>query len=56
MNEPGPAGAAGFAAAAAATEPAAAQPGLPVTAVTSQAFTIAARTGVAGAALGSWDA
>jgi hypothetical protein len=56
MNEPSPAGAARFAAAAAATEPAATQASIPVTAVTSQAFNIAARTGVAIDALGSWDA
>jgi hypothetical protein len=35
---------------------AAAQIGVPTTAVTSQAFTIAARTGVATTALGTWDA
>ena len=51
MSEQTPGGRAGAGAAAAA-----ARVNIPVTAVTSQAFTIAARTGVASDALATWDA
>jgi hypothetical protein len=53
MSDQVPGDSAGAADAAAA---AAAQVSIPVTAVTSQAFTIAARTGVASDALATWDA